>query len=94
MMMMMIRANGVVTSVPWGSNLRDGTQTGNSPGLPKLQLLSFPSTTTSAQTQHPMASKGVPLTEEERRSVVQGPGDVEWKYVIYQLASFTFFALL
>lgn len=23
---------------------------------------------------------GVPLTEEERRSVVQGPGDVEWKY--------------
>ncbi|KAF5361043.1 hypothetical protein D9756_004856 [Leucocoprinus leucothites] len=27
-----------------------------------------------------MTMNGVPLTEEERRSVVQGPGDVEWKY--------------
>ncbi|KXN88116.1 Serine/threonine/tyrosine-interacting protein [Leucoagaricus sp. SymC.cos] len=27
-----------------------------------------------------MALNGVPMTEEERRSVVQGPGDVEWRY--------------
>ncbi|KAJ3561302.1 hypothetical protein NP233_g10276 [Leucocoprinus birnbaumii] len=27
-----------------------------------------------------MATNGAPLTEDERRSVVQGPGDVEWKY--------------
>jgi len=27
-----------------------------------------------------MALNAVPLTEEERRSVIQGPGDVEWKY--------------
>lgn len=35
----------------------------------------------------PMASNGVPLTEDERRSVVQGPGDVEWKYVIHPVLS-------
>lgn len=28
-----------------------------------------------------MALNAAPLTEEERRSVIQGPGDVEWKYV-------------
>ncbi|KAF7768091.1 hypothetical protein Agabi119p4_7334 [Agaricus bisporus var. burnettii] len=27
-----------------------------------------------------MASSVMPLTEDERKSVVQGPGDVEWKY--------------
>lgn len=27
-----------------------------------------------------MITNGVSMTEEERRSVVQGPGDVEWKY--------------
>ncbi|KAF9454854.1 phosphatases II [Macrolepiota fuliginosa MF-IS2] len=28
----------------------------------------------------PLALNSIPLTDEERRSVVQGPGDVEWKY--------------
>ena len=30
-----------------------------------------------------MITNGVSMTEEERRLVVQGPGDVEWKSVVY-----------
>jgi hypothetical protein len=80
-------ARNVVVRVSHGNNKRGVTRVCNSnlrnerPIQPPKSTSPLPSNPPPSHKSTHMALNAIPMTEEERRSVVQGPGDVEWKYV-------------